>query len=186
MHATYPEGAYFAYFHMVTGQWGRGIAVLWHDLPAEPMIVSPGPGAVVPVRYAMVRWLPDPTVESRVVEIEHDGLGLNCTATLPRGTDRFLIPNGFLVEEEEFQLSVGAFIVCGNLLIVEKMFVVDCHEVVNAWLRALESADVGRSDDPYGGHRARARGSTCDAPRQFDREFLLVVLRQLGTASESA
>jgi hypothetical protein len=89
------------------------------------VIVSPAPGAVVPIRNAMVMWVPDPTVEAWVVEIEHDTLGLNCTVTLPRGSDRFLIPNGFLVSEEEFELGVGAFNDGGNLLIVETTFVVE-------------------------------------------------------------
>ena len=64
MMAKLPEGRYaIAGAAQENGKsLGRtaGIALLTHDIPAGPKLISPAEGATVPVRGVVARWQPVP------------------------------------------------------------------------------------------------------------------------------
>jgi hypothetical protein len=106
-----------------------GTAVLTHDIPAGPKLVSPAEGATVPMRGVVARW--QPVTESitgepvRIIAyqliIERDTkphphmIGkLGLSIYVPRGVTSIAVPNGFLQPRTAYMWEVLAIERSGN------------------------------------------------------------------------
>jgi hypothetical protein len=106
-----------------------GTAVLTHDIPAGPKLVSPAEGATVPVRGVVARW--QPVTESitgepvRIIAyqliIERDTkphphmIGkLGLSIYVPRGVTSIAVPKGFLQPRTAYMWEVLAIERSGN------------------------------------------------------------------------
>jgi hypothetical protein len=56
--STLPEGEYTIEGQAIDGQPTKGTALLTHDIPAGPVLVSPEEGATVPATGLVMRWMP--------------------------------------------------------------------------------------------------------------------------------
>ena len=102
----YEEGRYDMRAITASGRTALGGALLSHGLLPAPIIQYPLEGAVVPPKGLTVTWTTDPAAERyRVVleQDENDGL----VVELPRGTNSFTVPDGFLRPDTETQVEVG-------------------------------------------------------------------------------
>jgi hypothetical protein len=133
MLAKLPEGRY-----TIAGQaqengksLGRtsGTALLTHDIPAGPKLVSPAEGATVPVRGVVARWRPVTTTITgepvRIIAyqliIEKDTephahmIGkLGLSIYVPRSVTSIAVPDGFLEPRTAYKWEVLAIERSGN------------------------------------------------------------------------
>jgi hypothetical protein len=133
MLAKLPEGAYtIAGPTRENGKsLGRtvGTALLTHDIPAGPTLVSPAEGATVPRRGVVARWKPvsktitgEPvTIIAYQVIIERDAephrhmIGkLGLSMYLPRSVTSIAVPDGFLEPRTAYKWEVLAIERSGN------------------------------------------------------------------------
>jgi hypothetical protein len=133
MLAKLPEGKYtIAGPAQENGQSaGRtaGTALLTHDIPAGPKLVSPAAGSAVPVRGVVARWQPvtktitgEPVkiiayqlIVERDVEPHPHMIGkLGLSIYLPRSVTSIAVPDGFLEPRTEYKWEVLAIERSGN------------------------------------------------------------------------
>jgi hypothetical protein len=106
-----------------------GTALLTHDIPAGPKLVSPAEGATVPVRGVVARWRPViKTITGEPVQIiayqliiEEDTkphrhmIGkLGLSIYVPQGVTSVAVPNGFLRPRTAYNWEVLAIERSGN------------------------------------------------------------------------
>jgi len=106
-----------------------GKAWLTHDIPAGPRLVSPAPGARVPVRGVAARWKPvTKTITGKPVKIiayqliiekdiephRHVIGKLGLSMYLPRSVTRIDVPDGFLQRRTAYNWEVLAIERSGN------------------------------------------------------------------------
>jgi hypothetical protein len=133
MLAKLPEGTYtIAGATQENGKSaGRtvGRALLTHDIPAGPMLVSPAEGATVPVRGVVARWKPvtktitgEPVtiiayqliIEKDVEPHRHMIGKLGLSMYLPPSVTSIAVPNGFLQPRTAYNWEVLAIERSGN------------------------------------------------------------------------
>ncbi len=106
-----------------------GTALLTHDIPAGPTLVSPAEGAAVPTRGVVARWKPvtqtitgDPVkiiayqliIEKDVEPHKHMIGKLGLSMYLPRSVTSIPVPNGFLEPRTAYMWEVLAIERSGN------------------------------------------------------------------------
>jgi len=106
-----------------------GVALLTHDIPAGPKLVSPKDGAAVPVRGVMARWQPvsktitgEPVkiiayqliVEKDVAPHRHMIGKFGLSMYLPPSVTSIAVPNGFLEPGTKYKWEVLAIERSGN------------------------------------------------------------------------
>ena len=106
-----------------------GTALLTHDIPAGPVLVSPAEGATVPVRGVVARWKPvSKTITGEPVKIiayqliiekdvephRHMIGKLGLSIYVPRSVTSIAVPNGFLEARTKYNWEVLAIERSGN------------------------------------------------------------------------
>jgi hypothetical protein len=106
-----------------------GTALLTHDIPAGPKLVSPSEGATVPVRGVVARWKPvSKTIAGKPVAIiayqliiekdvephRHMIGKLGLSIYVPRSVTSIAVPNGFLQPRTAYNWEVLAIERSGN------------------------------------------------------------------------
>jgi len=130
----FPAGRYAFRGRGLDGERYVGSAVLTHDLPAGPELVSPikGDGRQDPDR-TVVRWRPvpaangSPIIGYQVIVVEPDtGLAALPKVTLdvmmPPTADRLAVPKGFLKAGTEYEWEVLAIEAGGNQTLSSSTF----------------------------------------------------------------
>ena len=131
--AKLPEGTYTFEGPAVENgvSMGRtsGTALLTHDIPAGPELVSPAEGATVPVRGVVARWKPvSRTITGEAVTIvayqlivekdvephRHMIGKLGLSMYLPRNVTSIALPDGFLEPGTDYKWEVLAIERSGN------------------------------------------------------------------------
>jgi hypothetical protein len=106
-----------------------GTALLTHDIPAGPKLVSPAEGSTVPVRGVVARWQPvtrtiagDPVkiiayqliIEKDVTPHRHMIGKLGLSIYVPRNVTSIDVPDGFLEPKKAYKWEVLAIERSGN------------------------------------------------------------------------
>ena len=106
-----------------------GTALLTHDIPAGPMLVSPAPGAVVPASDLVVRWSPvtqtitggsvnivayQLIIEKDVEPHPHMIGKFGLSMYLPPTVTTMTVPDGFLEPGTSYKWEVLAIEESGN------------------------------------------------------------------------
>jgi hypothetical protein len=114
-----------------------GTALLTHDIPAGPKLVSPAEGATVPVRGVVARWRPvtetitgEPAkiiayqliIEKDTKPHRHMIGKLGLSIYVPRGVTSIDVPNGFLEPRTAYQWEVLAIERGGNQTLSSSSF----------------------------------------------------------------
>ena len=133
MLARLPEGNYTIAGPALENGRSAGItsgrAWLTHDIPRGPKLISPAPGATVPVRGVVARWKPvSKTITGKPVRIiayqliiekdvephRHMIGKLGLSMYLPRSVTRIDVPDGFLQRGAAYNWEVLAIERSGN------------------------------------------------------------------------
>lgn len=135
---TLPAGRYTYQGRLVDGQRVRGAAVLTHDIPAAPILVSPAEGATVDRDGLVVRWRavtetlaggPVKIVAYQLIVEEdaeppfpHAFAARVLSVHVPASTTSVTVPREFLQERTAYKLEVLAIEESGNQTITEGTF----------------------------------------------------------------
>jgi hypothetical protein len=141
MLAKLPEGKYTisgpSQENGTSGGRTSGVALLTHDIPAGPTLVSPKRGAKMPVRGVVARWQPvSKTITGEPVKIiayqliiEKDApphrhmIGkFGLSMYLPPSVTSIAVPNGFLEPATKYKWEVLAIEKSGNQTLSEGEF----------------------------------------------------------------
>jgi hypothetical protein len=121
--AAYPEGVYEFAGGTAAGDTLRSQATLSHRLPLPATVLGPVDEAEdVRVDGLRVTWRPVDGAVAYLVTVEQEDLELSVTARLPRGSETFTVPDGFLQPGLEYQLAIGTVADDGNASFVESTF----------------------------------------------------------------
>jgi hypothetical protein len=121
--AAYPEGVYDFAGGSAAGDTLRSRATLSHRLPSPVTVLEPADEAEdVGTDGLRVRWTPVDAAEAYLVTVEQEDLELSVTARLARGSETFVVPEGFLRPGLEYQLAIGTVADDGNTSFVESTF----------------------------------------------------------------
>ena len=121
--AAYPEGVYT--FEGVTSAGAKlhGKSTLNHQLPATASFLRPLPEAEgMDTENLEIRWTPVKNMAAYIIEIEQDELHVRVEAQLPGSATSFAVPDGFLLPDTEYDLSIGTVAHEGNISFVETSF----------------------------------------------------------------
>lgn len=125
--ALFPEGEYTFSGKTVEGERITGSALLSHDIPAGPVVVSPEEGGVVPADAAVVVW--EPAVEPVGIDIvgfqvivEREDEARTFQVDLPATATSVTIPPEFLEANTGYKVEVLAIEASGNQTITEVSF----------------------------------------------------------------
>jgi len=121
--AAYPEGVYTFMGMTVSGTELHGESSLSHELPATVSFLQPAEESEdVSTEGLKITWSPVKGLAAYIVEIEQEELHLSITATLPASAASFVVPDGFLLPDTEYNLSIGTQSEVGNQSFVETSF----------------------------------------------------------------
>lgn len=121
--SAYPEGVYTYAGSTASGKRFRGESTLSHRLPAIVTLLDPkGDARGVSAKHLTISWSPVENLRAYIVEIEQDELNVNLTVKLPESARSFAVPDGFLVPDTEYDLSIGTVDRGGNISFVETGF----------------------------------------------------------------
>jgi hypothetical protein len=115
----FPEGRYTFVGKTVEGDKLVGAAMLSHDIPDGPMIVSPADGETVAEKGVVARWDGPPAapgihiVGYRVIVTREDPLRVY-SVDLPASAQRVPIPSAFLEPGIEYELEIQVIEESGN------------------------------------------------------------------------
>jgi hypothetical protein len=123
LQAEFPAGPYRFLGNTLDGTALQGTATLSHALPPAASIISPRAGqAGVPVAGLRIEWRPVPGLVACIVTIEQERTGREIRADLAGTATAFVVPDGFLVPETKYKLSIGTVSREGNRSFVETQF----------------------------------------------------------------
>lgn len=121
--AAYPEGRYVFTGGTAAGDTLRSQATLSHRLPPPATALDPLDEAEdVRLDGLRLTWTPVDAAVAYLVTVEQEDLELSVTARLPRGSEIFTVPDGFLQPGLEYQLAIGTVADDGNASFVESTF----------------------------------------------------------------
>ncbi len=122
--AVYPAGVYrFRGTTVDGGDRVIGEVTLSHDLLPAPVISIPSNGATgVPVTGQIITWAPVAGASGYFLELENDETEATLTVDLPADASSFAIPNGLLLPNTEYEVSLGAIGANGNRVFSEISF----------------------------------------------------------------
>jgi hypothetical protein len=125
--ALFPEGEYTFSGKTVEGERVTGSALLSHDIPSGPVVVSPEEGGVVPADAAVVVW--EPAAEPAGIDIvgfqvivEREDEARTFQVDLPATATSVTIPPEFLEANTGYKVEVLAIEASGNQTITEVSF----------------------------------------------------------------
>jgi hypothetical protein len=121
--AEFPEGTYTFRGTTVEGDKLIGTAVLSHDIPTAPTILTPTAGGTVDPANTVITWSPIPGLAGFQVIVEQDVLGVSLTIDLPASATSLKVPPEFLQPGLEYALEILAIGTSGNRTITETTFV---------------------------------------------------------------
>jgi len=120
----FPAGKYKFEGKTVEGEEIEGRAVLSHDLPAAPVILTPSaPGEVIDRSAAVIRWAAVPDIASYEIIVENEDVGAEMTVPLPASATTLHVPVEFLEPNTGYKVEVLAIAENGNKTITEREFV---------------------------------------------------------------
>lgn len=117
--ALFPEGEYRLVGRTIDGDRVVGTAILTHDIPEGPVILTPEDGATVSTEDARIRWRPAPQPDGveivgyRVTFERADPLRI-FNVDLPADARSVRIPAGYLESGVEYSAEVLAIDAGGN------------------------------------------------------------------------
>jgi Fibronectin type III domain len=126
--ARFPAGEYRFVGRTVEGRRLTGKAVLSHDIPAGPMLLSPQPDTPVTGDSVVVEWRPaiQPQgidIVSYQVSVEREDPLRVVAVDLPSTATSITVPAEFLEPGTEYKVEVLAIEASGNQTITERTFV---------------------------------------------------------------
>lgn len=123
----FPEGLYEFSGRTVDGEELESCALLTHDIPAGPVLVSPADGSVQDPSNTVIDWDPvtDPPgiqiVEYEVIVEQIDPLRV-LSVHVPASVTSLTVPPEFFEAGEDYQFEVLAIEIGGNQTISEAFF----------------------------------------------------------------
>lgn len=127
LQAMFPEGRYRFRGTTVEGQRLVGSAMLSHDIPGKPNVVSPAEGGVLDPANAVIAW--DPVTEPAGIEIAGYQVIVELpdplrvfSVDLPAGDTSVTVPAEFLEPDTEYKFEVLAVATNANQTIHEGTF----------------------------------------------------------------
>ncbi len=134
--ARFPEGVYTVVGETIKGETLMSPMTLTHDIPAPPMITSPGEGEVVSVDAVVIDW--EPVTSPAGIEIvlyqlflfpadppvgqSPPALNIDFTLEVPTTVTRVRIPPELLEPGIEYKFEVKAIEAGGNQTVTEGLF----------------------------------------------------------------
>lgn len=120
---AYPEGEYIFSGVTASGVKLHSESVLSHQLPTTVMLIKPANDAKdVDINDFKIIWTSGKDVAAFIVEIEQDDLAVSLKAKLPGTVTTFGVPDGFLIPDTEYELSIGTVNEEGNISYIETTF----------------------------------------------------------------
>lgn len=125
--ALFPKGTYHFFGVTVEGRAMVGTSTLTHDIPAGPVILSPGSGELVDRNNAVIRWrsVTRPAgiqIATYQIIVEQPGGGRVFDVEVAGNTTSLTVPKEFLKRSANYIFEVLAKEVSGNQTITEDSF----------------------------------------------------------------
>ena len=121
--SAYPEGVYVFNGTTSDGKVFYGESTLIHNLPPTTVFLNPVADAEgVKFKDLEINWARVDSVSAYIIEISQDETDVNITAKLRETNSTFKVPDGFLLPDLEYNLSIGTMTEEGNLSFVETAF----------------------------------------------------------------
>ena len=125
--ALFPEGEYDFHGVTVDGDEQVGTAILTHDIPDGPVILSPAEGGLVDRENTVMRWLPVTTpagiqIDTYQIIVEQTTGHRVFTVDVSGKLNSVLVPKAFLRAHTNYICEVLAKEVSGNQTITECSF----------------------------------------------------------------
>jgi Fibronectin type III domain len=125
--ARFPEGEYKFFGRTIEGDRLIGSAILTHNIPDGPEIISPEKGDVLDPKKVTIRWEPVTTPPGIVIAgyqviVEGDRPLRQFTIDLPADATSVKVPSNFLESGKKYKFEVLAKEVGGNQTISETTF----------------------------------------------------------------
>lgn len=126
---AYPEGKYIFSGTTASGVRLYGESELSHQLPRVVTLISPVSEAEsVVISGLTINWTPVEDVTAYILEIEQVELDVKVIARLPSSITKFTVPDGFLLHNTEYDLSIGTITDSGNASFIETSFTTEGKE----------------------------------------------------------
>lgn len=126
---AYPEGKYTFSGTTASGIRLYGESELSHQLPQVVTLISPATESEsVPISGLTINWTPVGDVTAYILEIEQDELDVKVIARLSGQVTKFTVPDGFLLHDTEYDLSIGTITDTGNASFIETSFTTEGKE----------------------------------------------------------
>lgn len=126
--ALFPEGTYTFRGTTIAGTPISGTAVLVHDFPDGPEILSPGADSRLGRDQVVVRWAPVTTPAGididgyQVLVVQESPVLRVFSADVPESTTALSVPADFLQPRTEYKVEVVAIEAGGNQTLTELVF----------------------------------------------------------------
>lgn len=119
---AFPEGTYRFRGRTMSGDCLRGEASLSHAIAMASELIAPGEGEILRRDEVVVTWAAVPEAEVYIIELQNEETEEELVADVPRSDLSFVPPEGWLVPDTEYQVSVAVKIESGNITVVESFF----------------------------------------------------------------